>query len=123
MKIFTQLLIILAINFVGEAISQILNLPIPGNIIGMILLLILLLFGIVEEKHIKETADFFLVNMGFFFIPASVGILISYQFLEGNYVKTILTILISTTMVMGITGIVTQTLSDKKMQKDESTDK
>ena len=118
MKIFKQLLIILGINFTGEFLSAMLHLPLPGSITGMLLLLILLLTGIIKEKQIAETADFFLNNMGFFFIPAGVGIMVSYEALEGNYVGTMLVILLSTVIVMAVTSLTTQFLIKQKEKKN-----
>ena len=118
MKVFKQLLILLGINFLGECISYFFNLPIPGSISGMILLLILLLIGIIKEEQIAETADFFIKNMGFFFIPAGVGILVSYQALEGRYIQTLVVILLSTLLVMSVTGLVTQFLIKRKEKKN-----
>ncbi|MBS2097594.1 CidA/LrgA family protein [Carboxylicivirga linearis] len=117
MKIFKQLLIILVINFAGELISETLSEPLPGSIIGMLILLILLLTGLVKEKHIAETATFLLDNMPFFFIPAGVSVMVSYQFLDGHLAATISTIVLSTLFVMIVTGLVTQFLI--KSKKDD----
>ena len=38
MKLYVQFMIILVFSFLGEAISTIFHLPIPGSIIGLILL-------------------------------------------------------------------------------------
>lgn len=122
MKVFKQLLILLGINFAGELISHYLQLPIPGSITGMILLLVLLLTGVIKEKQIAETADFFLKNMGFFFIPAGVGVMVSYQALEGRYVQTIVAILASTLIVMAVTSLVTQFLIKQREKKNGISD-
>ncbi len=108
MKIFKQLLIILVINFAGELLSRWLSLPLPGSIIGMLLLLILLFTGIIKQEQIAETADFMLDNMAFFFIPAGVGVMVSYHYLDGNYSAVISLIVISTLIVMLITSVATQ---------------
>ncbi len=118
MKIFKQLFIILGINVAGEVISRYLNLPLPGSITGMILLLVLLLTGVVKEHQIRETADFMLQNMGFFFIPAGVSILVSYQAFEGHYFQTILAIVISTILVLAITSLATQLLINFNEKKN-----
>lgn len=122
MKVFKQLLILLGINFAGELISHYLQLPIPGSITGMILLLVLLLTGAIKEKQIAETADFFLKNMGFFFIPAGVGVMVSYQALEGRYVQTIVSILASTLIVMAVTSLVTQFLIKQREKRNGISD-
>ena len=120
MKIFKQLFIILSINLAGDLISRYLHLPLPGPITGMLLLLILLLTGVLNERQIRDTADFMLQNMGFFFIPAGVSVMISYHALKGFYFETILVILISTILVMAATALATQlfiNLNEKKHGK------
>nr|WP_319398145.1 CidA/LrgA family protein [uncultured Carboxylicivirga sp.] len=114
MKIFKQLFIILAINFAGELISETLSVPLPGSIIGMLILLALLLLGIVKEEHIAETSTFLLDNMPFFFIPAGVSVMVSYQFLEGHLAATVSTIVLSTIFVMVVTSLATQFLIKSK---------
>ncbi|WP_423127341.1 CidA/LrgA family protein [Gaoshiqia sp. Z1-71] len=122
MRIFKQMLIILGLNFGGELLSSLLRLPIPGSITGMILLLALLLTGVLKEEHIAETADFFLNNMGFFFIPAGVGIMVSYQAIEGSYAETISVIILSTLIVLTVTSLVTQLLIKSGNKNDRKTD-
>jgi len=108
MKIFKQLLIILAINFIGELLSRSFSLPLPGSIVGMVLLLILLFSGVIKENQIAETANFLLDHMPFFFIPAGVSVMIAYRHLEGNLATSVITIVLSTLLVMVLTAITTQ---------------
>ncbi|WP_163711517.1 CidA/LrgA family protein [Mangrovibacterium lignilyticum] len=120
MKIFKQLFIILGINLAGELVSRYLNLPLPGSITGMIILLVLLLTGVLKERHIRDTADFMLQNMGFFFIPAGVSIIVSYHALDGFYFETVLVVVLSTILVLAVTALATQlfiNLSEKKNGK------
>lgn len=84
----------------------------------MALLLVLLISGIIKPEHIKETADFLLTNMGFFFIPAGVGILVAYPFLKGFYIEATSVILISTLIVLIVTSVVTQYVANRKERKD-----
>lgn len=120
MKIFKQLFIILSINLAGDLISRYLHLPLPGPITGMILLLALLLTGVLKEREIRDTADFMLQNMGFFFIPAGVSVMISYHALDGFYFETVLVVVVSTILVMAVTALATQlfiNLNEKKNGK------
>jgi holin-like protein len=120
MKIFKQLLIILSINFLGEFLSNFLSLPLPGSIVGMLILLILLFTQLLKPDDIAETADFLLNNMAFFFIPAGVGVLVSYTFLSGSYFESVASIVISTVVVMLVTGGVTQFLVKKETKNGEA---
>ena len=51
------------------------NLPIPANVLGIIILFSLLMFGIIKEEHIQEAAGFFLKHLVFFFVPIGVGLM------------------------------------------------
>lgn len=122
MKVFKQLFIILSINLAGELISKYLHLPIPGSITGMLLLLVLLLTGVIKERQIRETADFMLQNMGFFFIPAGVSIIVSYQALNGVYFETVAVVVLSTLIVMAVTALTTQLFINLNEKKDGESD-
>lgn len=59
MKFFRESILILSIYFAGELVSKLLHLPIPGNIIGMILLFLLLTSNIVKVEKVEPLANFF----------------------------------------------------------------
>lgn len=63
------------VYWLGNQISLVSGLPIPGNVFGMMLLFILLLFGVVKLHHIQDAADFLLKHMLFLFIPIAVGLM------------------------------------------------
>ena len=102
MKFFRESILLLSIYFAGEIISKLLNLPIPGNIIGMILLFVLLTSNIIKVEKVENLANFFLDHLAFFFIPASVGLMTSFVSLKGNIFKIILLCILTTIMVIGI---------------------
>ena len=100
MKFFRESILLLSIYFAGEIISKLLNLPIPGNIIGMILLFVLLTSNIIKVEKVENLANFFLDHLAFFFIPASVGLMTSFVSLKGNIFKIILLCILTTIIVM-----------------------
>ena len=63
MKLYVQFMIILVFSFLGEAISIIFHLPIPGSIIGLILLFLALEFKLIRLRHIHTVGNFLLANM------------------------------------------------------------
>ena len=75
MKIIKQTGIIFTICWLSIIIQQILPLPIPASVIGLILLFFCLLSRLLKVEHIQEKSDFLLSNMAFFFIPAGVGMM------------------------------------------------
>lgn len=103
-----QLMIISIITLIGEFLHNALPLPIPASIYGMVLLFICLLTGIIKEEQIQETADFLLLIMPVMFIGPSVGIMEDAGILMDTLIPFIFIIVLSTAIIMAITGIVTQ---------------
>ena len=75
MKHLKQLALLLACCVGGNLISALLHGALPGNVLGLTLLLVLLICRAVKLHHVEDTADFLLQNMAFFFLPACLGIL------------------------------------------------
>lgn len=111
MKILMQLGFILSLCLAGELISKGLHVPIPSGVIGMVLLFILLCLGVVKIEQIEEVSDFLLDNLAFFFVPLGVGLLKSAGVLKSNWWQLILIVIITTILVMVITGLTAQVLS------------
>ncbi len=116
MRLLTQLAIVMAIGFSGLAISAVLPFPLPGSIIGMILLLLLLCFKLLQLKHIQEVGGFFLRNMGVFFVPPCVGIIEYFGLLQDKLFAFIL-ISITSTLLTFLATAATVTLVIGLQQK------
>ena len=114
MKIIGQLAIILAVYLSGLLIKIFFNLPLPGSIIGLLIMLALLHLKIVKVDNIKEVSSFFLDNMMFFFIPATVGIMASYHILDGVLFQVVGLIMISVVITISITALVVQYIAKRK---------
>ncbi|MBP1919982.1 CidA/LrgA family protein [Youngiibacter multivorans] len=108
MKIIKEMSLILGIYFMGEVIKVLTGLPIPGNIIGFVLLLTLLLLKVLKVSQVESVTTFLLENLTFFFIPSGVGLLSSFGLLQGSIWKLILVITITTFITMAVAGITTQ---------------
>ena len=75
MNIMAELAIIFGICLLAEGIAAILPVAFPASVISLVLLLLLLLSGIIKDRHIGRVSRFFVGNMAFFFVPPCVGIL------------------------------------------------
>jgi holin-like protein len=76
--------ILVAFNLLGLALRHYGHVPLPENVIGMILLLIALLAGVVKIEWVEQAADFLLHNMMLFFAPFFVGVLPLVPVLQAN---------------------------------------
>ena len=120
MKIFREAIIILGIYLIGELISKGFSLPLPGNIIGMIILLVLLCTNVIKIEKVENISAFFLDHLSFFFIPAGVGLISSFASIKDSLVYILLLCLITTAIVIVSTGTVVQyiiKIQEKKVKK------
>lgn len=108
MKLLRQLLIISSICLAGELLNKWLGIPLPGNVLGMIILLVCLLAGVVTLKMIKEISDFLLDHLAFFFLPAGVGLLGCMNVIGENWGGLLIITVVSTIAVMLVTGYTVQ---------------
>ncbi len=75
LQMIGQVTLLWIVYWLGNQITAITGLPIPGTVFGMVLLFLLLLCGIIKLHYIQDAADFLLKHMLFFFIPIAVGLM------------------------------------------------
>ena len=75
--ILLQLSVIFACLALGELVVWLTGIPVPSSIIGMLLLTTALQCRIIPLRHVEGVADFLVKNLGFFFVPAGVGLMTS----------------------------------------------
>lgn len=96
--------ILLVLQFVGEVISRGFEVPIPGNVIGMGLLLAALGFGWVKLEWVQEAADLLLAHFALFFVPAGVGVMVYFELIAREWLAISVAMVLSTFAVMAATG-------------------
>lgn len=119
MKILKQFSLILLFSFLGEILHVLIPLPIPASVYGLVLLLAALILGICKIEHVKNAAEFLIEIMPVMFIPAAVGILTTWDILKPVWIPVALITVITTVLVMVVTGRVTQAVIRKNKRKDE----
>lgn len=108
MKYIRQFCIIMAVTFLGEALKTVLPFPIPASIYGLVLMFLALELKIIKLEQVKETGKYLIEIMPLMFIPAGVGLLEAWGDLKPICVQVIVIMVISTVVVMGVSGRVTQ---------------
>ncbi len=74
-RLLWQTAVLAAIAWLADYAVRALALPVPGNVLGIVVLFILLATGVVKERWISEAASFLLRHLVFFFIPVAVGLM------------------------------------------------
>ena len=122
MKFIRQFTIILTISLAGEALSYFLPLPVPAGIYGILLLLLLLITGMLKVDQIREVSSFLIEIMPIMFIPAAAGLMQSYHLLAPSLGAYAVIIVVSTIVVMAVSGCVTQRVIQRKHREENKHD-
>jgi holin-like protein len=96
--------ILLVCQALGEIISRIFKVPIPGNVLGMVLLLAALLLGLIKLKWVEDAAELLLKHMAMFFVPAGVGVMLYGGMIGREWLPITVATVVSTFVVMAVTG-------------------
>lgn len=121
MKYLKQFGIIIAFSFVGELLHKLIPLPIPASIYGIILLFTGLETGMIKVQSVKEVSAFLIEIMPVMFVPAAVGLIESWGVMKHNLFVYLLITVLTTFVVMIVSGKVTQFII-RKADKGEQTD-
>ncbi len=104
------LVLLFGFQFTGELLVRFLGLPVPGNVIGMALLLLSLSLGLVREESITEAGELLLKYLALFFVPAGVGVMLYFDLIAREWLPIVVGTVISTFVVMAVTGWAEQLL-------------
>jgi putative effector of murein hydrolase LrgA (UPF0299 family) len=99
------LTLILLCQLAGEAVVLLTGLPIPGPVLGMLLLLgwLFLRGGISEE--VGRTADALLAHFSLLFVPAGVGVMLHWERIQGQWPGIAAALLLGTLVTLAVTAV------------------
>lgn len=69
---------------------------------------------------IDKISDFLLENLAFFFIPVGVSLITSFGLLEGKWNEIIVVSIISTIIILGLTGLTVEFTNKILWKKPET---
>ncbi|MEH2930289.1 CidA/LrgA family protein [Candidatus Ventrimonas sp. KK005] len=114
MKYIKQSAVILGITWVGEWMSETLPLPVPAGVYGLFLMLILFCTGVLRVEQVEEAGNFLLDIMPVLFVPAAVGLMESYEQIQRVLAPMMVICVVSTIVVMVVTGKVADGIMGRK---------
>ena len=79
------LIILLSFQGAGEIVSRLFSLPVPGPVIGLVLLLAFLIRRGKVDAPINIVASALVKNLGVLFVPAAVGVVMFLPQLKANF--------------------------------------
>jgi len=103
-RLLAELAVLLAIYLLGCQMAVWFAWPIPGGVIGMVLLLLAFALGLVKPAALQTGAGLLMAEMLLFFIPALMSLLDYGGLLRSDGWRILLVIGVSTLMVMLVTA-------------------
>ena len=97
---------------------RVFSLPVPGPVIGMLLLFAFAMMRPAAAEAIEPTALELLRHLSLLFIPAGVGIMVSAQALRGEALAVIASVVVSTMLGIAVTALVTRALLRRQRRND-----
>ncbi|NCC10678.1 MAG: CidA/LrgA family protein [Bacteroidia bacterium] len=92
----------------GELCIELTGIKLPSSIIGMLLLTLFLKLKWIKLEWIQGMSDFLVANLGFFFIPPGVALMLYFDVITAEFWPIVIATLISTILVLVVTGWVHQ---------------
>ena len=113
--------VFLLLQIIGETISLLLNLPIPGAVLGMVLMLIFLITkdGLLEK--VRPTASVLLAHLALLFVPAGIGVIRQSERITSEWIAITLVIVLGTAITMIVTALTIQWAA-KRLGVDDDTE-
>ncbi|OEH91769.1 CidA/LrgA family protein [Bacillus solimangrovi] len=113
-RFISQIAILFGFYYIGVGIQVVLNLFIPGSIIGMLLLFVLLKMNVIKLKWIDGGASFLLSHLPLLFIPVTVGIIDYFSLFKGKGFLSLIVVILSTVIVMISSAYASQFIAIRK---------
>jgi len=117
-RLISEIAVLLAIYFVGCQIAAWLQVPIPGGVMGMLLLLLAFALGWVKPATLQLGAGVLMAEMLLFFIPALMSLLDHGALVRDEGWRILLVIGVSTLLVMIVTAFTVEAVCRWKLRHE-----
>ncbi len=96
--------ILVGFHAVGSIIAGVTGVPIPGNVLGLVLLAAAMLLGWIRVAWVESVADLLVDNLAFLFVPAGVGVMSYFDLISRAWLPISISIVLSLVLVLIVTG-------------------
>ncbi len=113
-QIIAQIALIFCFSLSGDWVSATFQLPLPGNIIGLILLYLALKSRLIPLVAVERGGTFLLFVMPLFFVPALSGIMDYTAFLRTSGLQIVLIVVVSSLLTLVGSAYIVDRLAHRK---------
>lgn len=114
-----QGLLLVTVYTAGNSLASGFKLPLPGNLIGLVLLLALLASGVVQPAQLQELGRILLTHLPFFFVPLAVGLMTRGTLLATSGAVLVASLIVAAAVGIATAGLVAQTVARYADAADE----
>ena len=97
--------ILLVCQWLGEAVARLCGWPVPGAVLGMILLTGLLVVRADWRRYVAPASEPLLSHFSVLFVPAGVGVLVVADRLQENWLALLAAIVVCTLLTLAATAL------------------
>ncbi|MBF7957375.1 CidA/LrgA family protein [Rahnella victoriana] len=118
-KTCIQVVFYILLFLLSVFIVQTLSIPLPANIVGMVILFVAMLTKVIPVRYVRRGSSLLLSEMLLFFIPAVVAIINYFDILENEGIRILVVIVLSTTIVLSATAYIVDKVFKYELRKRE----
>ncbi|SEB00683.1 LrgA family protein [Thiothrix caldifontis] len=96
--------LLLVYQLVGEVSTRLLNWPVPGPVLGMLLLFITLLLSDGLESVVEPASSALLSHLSLLFVPAGVGVMVHVGRIGSAWLPISMALIFGTLITMAVTA-------------------
>src|SRR5450631_1285774 len=101
---------LLVYQCIGEILARLMGLPVPGPVIGMVLLFATLLVRKAAPEPLQTAASGLLSHLSLLFVPAGVGVMLHFQRVANEWLAIVVALVVSTVLALAVTALVMRQL-------------
>lgn len=106
MNFINGLAILLVYQLVGEVSVRFLLIPVPGPVLGMIMLFLTLLLRGGATPAMDSASGSLLSHLSLLFVPAGVGMIVHFDRIAEEWLPIFVALALSTVLTMAVTAAV-----------------
>ena len=121
MNFLNGVTLLLIYQLVGEVSVLLLRIPVPGPVLGMIMLFLTLVFRGRSTASLDSASSALLSHLSLLFVPAGVGMIVHFDRIVNEWLPITVALILSTVITMAATAVimlVSSHLPSKKEQKN-----
>jgi holin-like protein len=111
MAFLNGITLLLAYQLIGEVAVRLMDLPIPGPVLGMMMLFITLLIRGYAPESISAASSALLSHLSLLFVPAGVGMMVHFDRIAAEWLPIAVALFLSTIITMIATAFIMQLTS------------